>query len=247
MELQLGNIDRCRTLYQKYIEWSPANAAAWGRCADAWLLWEFGCGVGGVGGVGGAGLYEHASVSAATPARQGHGGRQGRGPMHAAAPPTHLTDPHTRPSHPHLPTLKCRFADLERSLGESERARAVYELAIAQPVLDMPEVLWKVRQGGAAKAGSMLQRQRTHAVGRGLRHSHAAPLCLASACAYRARSAWRWSSCTGLLAVLSPPEAPASQASIKLGTRLWGPTAACLRTCRFELLASPHAAGLHRL
>lgn len=33
MELQLGNIDRCRTLYQKYIEWSPANAAAWGRWA----------------------------------------------------------------------------------------------------------------------------------------------------------------------------------------------------------------------
>lgn len=66
MELQLGNIERCRTLYAKYIEWSPANAGAWGR-----------------------------------------------------------------------------FADLERSLGEAERARAVYELAIAQPVLDMPEVLWK--------------------------------------------------------------------------------------------------------
>ena len=33
MELQLGNIERCRTLYQKYIEWSPANAAAWGRWA----------------------------------------------------------------------------------------------------------------------------------------------------------------------------------------------------------------------
>lgn len=32
MELQLGNIDRCRTLYQKYIEWAPANAGAWGRC-----------------------------------------------------------------------------------------------------------------------------------------------------------------------------------------------------------------------
>lgn len=31
MELQLGCIDRCRTLYQKYIEWSPANAGAWGR------------------------------------------------------------------------------------------------------------------------------------------------------------------------------------------------------------------------
>lgn len=31
MELQLGNIERCRTLYQKYIEWAPANAGAWGR------------------------------------------------------------------------------------------------------------------------------------------------------------------------------------------------------------------------
>ena len=39
----------------------------------------------------------------------------------------------------------CRYAELERSLGESDRARAIYELAIGQPVLDMPEVLWKVR------------------------------------------------------------------------------------------------------
>jgi crooked neck len=31
MELQLGAIERCRTLYQKYIEWNPANAGAWGR------------------------------------------------------------------------------------------------------------------------------------------------------------------------------------------------------------------------
>jgi crooked neck len=35
MELQLGAIERCRTLYQKYIEWSPANAGAWGRCGHA--------------------------------------------------------------------------------------------------------------------------------------------------------------------------------------------------------------------
>ena len=33
-----------------------------------------------------------------------------------------------------------RFAELERSLGETDRARAIYELAIAQPQLDMPEV-----------------------------------------------------------------------------------------------------------
>lgn len=28
-------------------------------------------------------------------------------------------------------------------MGDAERARAVYELAISQPILDMPEVLWK--------------------------------------------------------------------------------------------------------
>ncbi len=33
-----------------------------------------------------------------------------------------------------------RFAELERSLGETQRARAIYELAISQPRLDMPEV-----------------------------------------------------------------------------------------------------------
>jgi predicted TPR repeat methyltransferase len=33
-----------------------------------------------------------------------------------------------------------KFAELERSLGETERARAVFELAITQPMLDMPEV-----------------------------------------------------------------------------------------------------------
>ena len=29
-------------------------------------------------------------------------------------------------------------------MAAQDRARAIYELAIAQPVLDMPEVLWKV-------------------------------------------------------------------------------------------------------
>lgn len=37
----------------------------------------------------------------------------------------------------------CKFAELEASLNEAERARALYELAIQQPVLDMPELLWK--------------------------------------------------------------------------------------------------------
>ncbi|CAM6098606.1 unnamed protein product [Calypogeia fissa] len=66
IELQLGNIDRCRTLYEKYLEWSPANCYAWSK-----------------------------------------------------------------------------YAELERSLGETERGRAIFELAITQPVLDMPELLWK--------------------------------------------------------------------------------------------------------
>jgi crooked neck len=28
-------------------------------------------------------------------------------------------------------------------LGDNERARGIYELAISQPRLDMPEILWK--------------------------------------------------------------------------------------------------------
>ncbi|KAI3687458.1 hypothetical protein L1987_81154 [Smallanthus sonchifolius] len=66
IELQLGNIDRCRKLYEKYLEWSPENCYAWSK-----------------------------------------------------------------------------YAELERSLSETERARAIFELAIAQPALDMPELLWK--------------------------------------------------------------------------------------------------------
>ncbi|CAN6328224.1 unnamed protein product [Urochloa humidicola] len=34
IELYLGNFDRCRTLYQKYIEWSPANCYAWRKYAE---------------------------------------------------------------------------------------------------------------------------------------------------------------------------------------------------------------------
>ncbi|XP_025690370.1 uncharacterized protein [Arachis hypogaea] len=67
IELQLGNIDRCRKLYEKYLEWSPENCYAW-----------------------------------------------------------------------------TKYAELERSLCETDRARAIFELAIAQPALDMPELLWKV-------------------------------------------------------------------------------------------------------
>lgn len=36
-----------------------------------------------------------------------------------------------------------KFSDLEKSLAEYDRARYLFELAIEQPVLDMPELLWK--------------------------------------------------------------------------------------------------------
>jgi hypothetical protein len=39
--------------------------------------------------------------------------------------------------------LLLKFAELEALLGDGERARAIYELAINQPRLDMPELLWK--------------------------------------------------------------------------------------------------------
>ncbi|KDO61686.1 hypothetical protein CISIN_1g036703mg, partial [Citrus sinensis] len=66
MELCLGNIDPCRKLYEKYLEWSPENCYAWSK-----------------------------------------------------------------------------YTELEKSLDETERARAIFELAIAQPILDLPEFLWK--------------------------------------------------------------------------------------------------------
>ena len=66
LELQLGNIDRCRTIYGKWLENDPTNVLAF---AD--------------------------------------------------------------------------YADMERSLGELERARAIFELAVGQQELDMPEQLWK--------------------------------------------------------------------------------------------------------
>ncbi|KAJ4770120.1 Pre-mRNA-splicing factor CLF1 [Rhynchospora pubera] len=34
IELQLGNIDRCRTLYMKYLEWSMENCYAWTKFAE---------------------------------------------------------------------------------------------------------------------------------------------------------------------------------------------------------------------
>ncbi|KAK6488402.1 crooked neck-like protein 1 [Huso huso] len=66
LELQLREFDRCRKLYEKYLEFGPENCTTW-----------------------------------------------------------------------------IKFAELETILGDMDRARAIYELAIGQPRLDMPEVLWK--------------------------------------------------------------------------------------------------------
>ncbi|XP_018432138.1 PREDICTED: crooked neck-like protein 1 [Nanorana parkeri] len=66
LELQLREFDRCRKLYEKFLEFGPENCTTW-----------------------------------------------------------------------------IKFAELETILGDVERARGVYELAIGQPRLDMPEVLWK--------------------------------------------------------------------------------------------------------
>eukprot|EP00891_Asterochloris_glomerata_P001402 jgi/Astpho2/1402/fgenesh1_pm.00025_%23_10_t len=87
IEHQLGNLDRCRRLYERYLAWNPANCQAW-----------------------------------------------------------------------------CRFADLERSLAETDRTRALFELAIQQPLLDMPEVLWKtyidfeISEGNRDRARKLYER-----------------------------------------------------------------------------------------
>ncbi|KAI1824228.1 cell cycle control protein [Xylaria intraflava] len=66
LELKLFEFVRCRTLYEKHVEWNPANCQTW-----------------------------------------------------------------------------IKFAELERGLDDLERTRAIFELAVSQPVLDMPELLWK--------------------------------------------------------------------------------------------------------
>ncbi|KAK5650608.1 hypothetical protein RI129_001637 [Pyrocoelia pectoralis] len=66
VEIQLREFDRCRILYEKFLEFSPENCVTW-----------------------------------------------------------------------------MKFAELETLLGDYGRARSIYKLAISQPRLDMPELLWK--------------------------------------------------------------------------------------------------------
>ena len=34
LELQLGNIDRCRALYERFLQWAPAHCDAWIKYAE---------------------------------------------------------------------------------------------------------------------------------------------------------------------------------------------------------------------
>ena len=100
LELQLGEVDRCRKLYAKYLEAAPYNCQVGdGRSAPAHLRLPF---------------------------------------THS---PTHsFVHPQILPARFALPQAWKEFAGLEQGVGETERARAIFELAIAQPALDMPEV-----------------------------------------------------------------------------------------------------------
>ncbi|XP_067011879.1 protein crooked neck isoform X2 [Anabrus simplex] len=78
LEIQLREFDRCRILYEKFLEFGPENCVTW-----------------------------------------------------------------------------MRFAELETLLGDIERARAIYELAVNQPRLDMPELLWKAYVDFEVSLGEM--------------------------------------------------------------------------------------------
>lgn len=95
LEIQLREFDRCRLLYEKFLEFGPENCVTW-----------------------------------------------------------------------------MKFAELENLLGDTDRARAIFELAVQQPRLDMPELLWKayidfeVSQGESELARQLYERllERTHHV-----------------------------------------------------------------------------------
>ncbi|EPZ37048.1 hypothetical protein O9G_004459 [Rozella allomycis CSF55] len=66
LELKMREFDRCRILYEKYIQWNPANSYAW-----------------------------------------------------------------------------IKYAELEKLLGDNDRSRSIFTLAISQKILDRPDVVWK--------------------------------------------------------------------------------------------------------
>lgn len=103
LEIQLREFDRCRILYQKFLEFEPENCTTW-----------------------------------------------------------------------------MKFAELECLLGDVERARAIYSIAVTQQRLDMPEILWKtyidfeIEQGETEKARELYYKllQRTEHVKVWLSLSH---------------------------------------------------------------------------
>eukprot|EP00541_Cyclophora_tenuis_P019239 CAMPEP_0116554878 /NCGR_PEP_ID=MMETSP0397-20121206/7830_1 /TAXON_ID=216820 /ORGANISM="Cyclophora tenuis, Strain ECT3854" /LENGTH=208 /DNA_ID=CAMNT_0004080075 /DNA_START=310 /DNA_END=936 /DNA_ORIENTATION=+ len=65
---------------------------------------------------------------------------------------------------PHNCRAWAKYAELEKSVGETERCRAIYELAVSQQALDMPEMIWKgyidfeIEEGEAENARSLYER-----------------------------------------------------------------------------------------
>ena len=102
---QLREFDRCRTLYEKYLEFNPANVYAWIKYAELEKLLEEVC---------------------AQEARQ-------KG----------------RDSHAHA-------GGAGRGAVQEDRCRGVFELAISQPLLDMPELLWKAYIGPSSRLGALV-------------------------------------------------------------------------------------------
>jgi crooked neck len=58
-------------------------------------------------------------------------------------------------------TAWIKFAELETTLGDLDRTRAIFELAISQAALDMPELLWKAYIDFEFEEG---ERERTRAL-----------------------------------------------------------------------------------
>ena len=84
----MREFDRCRILYEKFLEFDPANCSTWMKVGIGTFL-------------------------------------------------------ELQPLASHSFHFSVQFAELELLLGDAERARAIFELAVHQEVLDIPEVLWK--------------------------------------------------------------------------------------------------------
>jgi len=91
LELQLREFDRCRKIYEKYLEYNPNKCAAW-----------------------------------------------------------------------------MKFAELKGALGDVDQVRAIYELAVSQPSIEMPEIVWKayidfeIKEQEFSKVRDLYKRQLEH-------------------------------------------------------------------------------------